>query len=163
MIYFSYGSNMSIRRLCARVPSATRIATGMLALHQLRFHKKSVDGSAKCDAQRSEDPSHFILGVLYEIHPDEKPGLDEAEGLGSGYEIKDVLIRLDDGTSVHAFTYYATRIDATLKPYDWYREHVLVGARESLFPEDYVNFLEAFEFIEDPDPDRRSRELSIYI
>jgi len=122
-----------------------------------------MDGSAKCDARQSGDPSHFIFGVLYEVHPDEKPGLDEAEGLGSGYEIKDVLIRLDDGSSVDAFTYYATRIDASLKPYDWYREHVLVGARENLFPEDYVKFLEEFEFIEDADPGRRRRELSIYI
>ena len=153
---------MSTRRLRARVPSAKRIATGTLTLHQLRFHKKSVDGSAKCDAQRSENLSHFILGVLYKIHPDEKADLDKAEGLGSGYEIMDVLIRLDDRSSVRAFTYYATRIDATLKPYDWYREHVLVGARENLFPEDYVKILEAFEFIEDPDPDRRRRELSIY-
>ena len=163
MIYFSYGSNMSGKRLCARTPTARRIGTGMLEQHQLVFHKSGRDNSAKCDAHHSGDPDHVVIGVLYEIHPDEKPILDNIEGLGSGYEIKDVLIRLDDGSSVEAFTYYATHIDADLKPFDWYREHVLVGARDNALPEDYVQTIEAIECIEDNNLERRSKEMSIYL
>lgn len=154
---------MSIRRLRARTPSAKRIDTGILDAHQLVFHKSGRDDSAKCDAHHSGDPAHFVLGVLYEIHPGQKPGLDKAEGLGSGYEIKDVLIRLNDGSAVEAFTYYATHIDARLKPFDWYVEHVLIGARENSLPVEYLEVIEATEFIEDENVARRTRELSIYL
>jgi gamma-glutamylcyclotransferase len=160
--YFSYGSNMSLKRLRARTPSARRIGAGVLEEHRLVFHKSGRDDSAKCDAHHSGHAEHFVFGVLYEIHPDEKPELDKAEGLGSGYETKDILIRLDDGSSVEAFTYYATHIDARLKPFDWYVEHVLIGARENSLPEEYVEIIEAIEFVEDEDIERRKRELSIY-
>lgn len=162
MYYFSYGSNMSARRLRARTPSAKRIDTGMLEAHRLAFHKSGKDASAKCDAHHTGDPEHVVIGVLYEIHADEKPALDKVEGLGYGYEIKDVLIKLDDGSSIEAFTYYATHIDASLKPFDWYREHVLVGARENALPPEYIEFIEAIEVIEDGNADRIKRELSIY-
>ena len=163
MYYFSYGSNMSLKRLRARTSSVKRIDTGVLEEHQLVFHKSGKDVSAKCDAYHTGDPENFVIGVLYEIHPDEKPVLDKVEGLGSGYEIKDVMIKLDDSSLIEAFTYYATHIDADLKPFDWYREHVLVGARENALPEDYIEAIQSIEFIEDSDTERRARELSIYL
>lgn len=162
MLYFSYGSNMSIRRLHARTPSAKRINTGRLEAHRLVFHKSGRDDSAKCDAHHCGNPANFVFGVLYEIHADEKPALDDAEGLGAGYEIKNVSIKLDDGSSVEAFTYYATHIDTGLKPFDWYKEHVLIGAKENALPVEYVQLIEAIEYMEDEDAERRSRELGIY-
>jgi gamma-glutamylcyclotransferase len=163
MHYFSYGSNMSIRRLLARVSSATKIDTGVLERHQLRFHKAGIkDGSAKCDARETGKHEHLIYGVLFKIAEQDKPVLDRYEGLGHGYEEKDVLIRLNNGTVVEAYTYYATNIDPTLKPLDWYREHVVRGARENELPESYIRAIEAIEFFEDTDIERRDRELSIY-
>lgn len=162
MYYFSYGSNMSLRRLRARTPSAKRINKGILEEHRLVFHKSGRDNSAKCNARHTGDPEHFVFGVLYEIHPEEKPALDKVEGFGFGYEIKDVLIRLDDGSLVEAFTYFATRIDESLKPFDWYKQHVIIGAKENALPEDYIAAIQSIEFIEDNDTERRARELSIY-
>ena len=50
IVYFAYGSNMSQRRLQARVPSATFLGIGILLGHALAFHKISKkDGSGKCD------------------------------------------------------------------------------------------------------------------
>jgi len=163
MFYFSYGSNMSWKRLRARVPSAEKIGTGILDQHLLRFHKSGRDKSAKCDAYHSGDPEHRVVGVLYKIHPDEKPALDEVEGVGSGYEIKDVVISQENGIPVEAFTYYATDVDADLKPFDWYRQHVLIGAREHNLPDEYVEAIEVIEFVEDNNAERRARELSIYL
>ena len=55
MLYFSYGSNMSIKRIIDGVPSAKKIGVGKLLSHELKFHKVSnKDGSAKCDIR-----SHF--------------------------------------------------------------------------------------------------------
>lgn len=154
---------MSCERLRSRTPSAKRIDTGVLEEHKLEFHKSGKDASAKCNAHHTGDPEHFVIGVLYEIHPDEKPVLDKVEGLGSGYEIKDVIIKLDDGSLIEAFTYYATHIDASLKPFDWYREHVIIGAKENALPDDYIETIQSIEIIEDNDAERRERELSIYL
>ena len=163
MNYFSYGSNMSIRRLRVRVPSASRFGVGVLRRHELKFHKVSTnDGSAKCDALATGSPDHLVYGVVYHIPEDEKPHLDLAEGLGFGYEQKDVLIGMPDGDTVPAFCYWASAIDPELKPFDWYKEHVLTGARENNLPEAYVLGIESIESVRDNDAIRREREFSIY-
>ena len=163
MNYYSYGSNMSIRRLHVRLPSASRLGVGVLRRHELKFHKVSTnDGSAKCDALATDNPDHLVYGVVYHIPEDEKPLLDLAEGLGFGYEQKDILIEMQDGAVVPAFCYCATAIDPELKPFDWYKEHVLTGARESNLPEAYVFAIESIESVWDSDAIRRERELSIY-
>ncbi len=154
---------MSIRRLLARVSSATKVDTGILEGHELKFHKASVkDGSAKCDASNTGHHEHFIYGVLFYIAEHDKPVLDRYEGLGQGYEKKDVIIKLTNRAVAEAYTYYATSIDSTLKPLDWYKEHVLRGACENNLPESYIREIEEIEHLKDADIDRRDKELSIY-
>lgn len=162
MLYFSYGSNMSVKRLLERVPSASKVGTGVLKGHELRFHKVSKkDGSAKCDAFLTGDIEHFIYGVIYDIDESDKPELDMAEGLNHGYDEKDVLIEFA-GDSINAFTYYATKIDSTLKPLHWYKEHVLRGAREHQLPEQYIQLIELVESIPDLNIARHENEIAIY-
>jgi hypothetical protein len=64
--------------------------------------------------------------------------LDRAEGVGKGYAEKDVLLTAQDGSLISAVTYIATKINESLKPYTWYVNHVLVGAREAQLPQDYI-------------------------
>lgn len=91
--YFAYGSNMSLLRLKGRVPGAERIGMFTLIEHSLRFHKWSKkDGSAKCDALFTGNPDDCVIGALFEIPDCEKGPLDEAEGLGFGYEEKRVTV-----------------------------------------------------------------------
>ncbi len=164
MIYFSYGSNMSTKRLQARVPSARKMGTGILFLHELKFHKLShIDGSAKCDVSKTGNPDHFVHGVLFDIDSSEKEILDRIEGIECGYNIKDVDIRIAGGSIVKAFTYYATDIDAELLPYCWYLEHVIRGAREHSLPDEYIQAIKEIKFITDSDSTRREKELSIYM
>jgi hypothetical protein len=47
-------------------------------------------------------------------------------------------------------------------PLDWYREHVLRGARENNLPGAYIRSIEAIEAMADDDAIRREKELSIY-
>lgn len=129
----------------------------------MKFRKRSnVDGSAKCDIVETSNENDTVWGVVFEIDPGEKPGLDRAEGLGNGYEEKAVELTAPSGNRVHAFTYYATEIDESLVPYTWYTEHVLTGARENRLPADYIASIEQVESIQDPDRERHARELSIY-
>jgi gamma-glutamylcyclotransferase len=162
MLYFSYGSNMSTPRLRNRVPSARPVAVARLDRHRLMFHKKSVDGSAKCDAEPTNDVNDVVFGVDFEIATSEKPALDRCEGLNIGYEAKTVSVMAAGGEAMKAFSYCATHIDTELKPYPWYKEHVVRGAREHGLPEEYIHAIAAMETISDPDQARHDRELSIY-
>jgi len=162
IVYFAYGSNMSTPRIKRRIESATVVSTARLYEHALRFHKKSIDGSAKCDIQHTRHPQDIVFGVIFEIHRREKHVLDRYEGLGSGYEEKQVTTFLPDGRVTTATTYYATHIDASLKPYHWYKEHVLRRAREHALPAEHIAAIEAIESIADPSDTNHASELSIY-
>lgn len=151
---------MSSPRLASRVPSARFISSARLFGHKLIFHKKGKDGSAKCDAYSTNNSSDVIHGVLFEILLSEKPRLDRKEGLGNGYEEKSVILVSGGGDEYEAVTYYATHIDDSLRPYDWYKEHVLRGAREHGLPEDYIQAIDAHDSV--PDPESYKKEMAIY-
>ncbi|MEQ1638551.1 MAG: gamma-glutamylcyclotransferase family protein [Methylococcales bacterium] len=158
--YFAYGSNMFTRRLIERVPSARAIGIGKLTGHHLQWHKKSTDGSAKCDIEIAELTEQIVWGVLFSIDPSEKGHLDKAEGLGYGYEEKTVSISTET-TVVEAITYYATKIDNTLPVYDWYKAFVLAGAEEHDLPFEYLQAIKLVADVKDPDNERRQKNFLI--
>lgn len=162
MKYFAYGSNMSLSRLRARTPSARRLGCYILSSHALCFHKAGSDGSAKCDAFFTGDPRDSVVGVVFDIDPRHKGLLDAVEGLGHGYDEKTVQLIAGSGEEIVATTYCATLIASTLKPYTWYKNHVLIGAREAGLPAYYLRRLRAVESIEDPDTDRDQRERAVH-
>ena len=163
MKYFAYGSNMSLTRLRERAPSAVAIGCYTLAGHDLRFHKSGRDGSGKCDAFHSGDRCDVVYGVVFDICPSEKPALDKAEGLGYGYDEKNVTIHSVDGTLLESFIYIATETDESLKPYSWYVNHVLVGARAASLPQEYVrNKIAIVQSIEDPDTERDAKQRAMH-
>ena len=153
---------MSICRLRVRVPSAERIGAFALRHHDLRFHKHGADGSGKCDAFETGNSGDFVIGSLFRIDPFEKPSLDAAEGLGHGYDEKMVSLTGESGEQIAAYTYYALKINHTLKPYSWYLQHVLIGARESNCPPGYVSRITSIEAVEDMDKQRAARERAIH-
>ena len=154
--YFAYGSNMLTARLRERVPFATPIGIGQLEGHALRWDKRSWrDGSGKCDAEFTGKRSDVVWGVVFEIDPEEKLALDQAEGLGNGYMEKAVNILTEAGP-ITAVTYLATDKDASLRPYHWYKALVIAGAREHGLPSSYRTLLELVITVSDPDPTRAS-------
>jgi AIG2 family protein len=162
MKYFAYGSNMSLSRFRERVPSAERLGLFILEQHVLRFHKISDDGSGKCDAFQTENSDDSVIGSLFLMDPCEKPALDKVEGLGGGYEEKLVNVKNDVGEVVEAVTYYATRIDSALKPYSWYLNHVIVGAKEIEVPTHYLNDILSIKSIKDEDTIRDAEQRAIH-
>ncbi len=162
MKYFAYGSNMSEKRLKARLKKIKKIGIGILYEHKLLFHKTGKDKSGKCDAFYTGNKDDFIYGVLYEIDDSDKKVLDDIEGLGSGYNDKKVLIKMLKGEVAEAFTYYAISIQKGLKPFKWYKNHVLVGALENNLPKQYIEFIKNVESIPDLNKHREYIETSIY-
>lgn len=156
MLYFGYGSNMLTLRLQGRVPSAEPVATGTLKGYGLRFHKRSRDGSGKCNIVSS--PTDVVHGVLFDVDPTELDALDEAEQRGRGYERRNVRVH-GSPSAVDAFAYVAqpAYIDDALLPYEWYHALVLAGAREHGLPAPYIAQLGAMRSYPDPDDQRRQK------
>jgi hypothetical protein len=155
---FAYGSNMLTARLRERCPSAKPIGVAELRGYELRWHKRSIDGSGKCDVVQQGGVS--VLGVLYEVLDTEKRALDKAEGLGQGYAETEVKVRSADGERT-AVAYVATDLDATLKPFSWYHAFVLGGAREHGLEATYIDALAAVAVVQDPDRARHERNMRL--
>jgi hypothetical protein len=144
------------------VESARVISSGILEKYKLMFHKVSDDGSGKCDAFFTDEVNDKIFGVIYSIHKKDLNKLDSVEGCGYGYEKKDVFIEKLNGETIEAFTYCADNIAEGLKPYLWYKYHILHGAVENDLPYEYISFIDSVNADVDPDVNRATVELSIY-
>lgn len=163
IFYFAYGSNMAIERLRPRVPSAELRGVAVLLAHELKFHKRSKrDGSAKCDVFYTGKEDDKVFGALYVVAEEDVAKLDRFEGLGQGYNRRSVTVVTIDGLTFRAQTYVATDVDPTLQPFDWYKEHVLRGARSIGLPAEYVTRIERVVAMPDANSERRLKELAIY-
>jgi cation transport regulator ChaC len=158
--YFAYGSNMSRRRLAARVPSIHWSGRAWLVDYRLVFHKVGRDGSGKCDVLPHAGAR--VYGVLYRLPAVHRPRLDRHEDLGRGYALHWVDVEREGSPPIRAFTYRALIHDAQLRPYPWYLQHVLQGALENRLPRAYIEQIAASSVVEDPDGARQRRELAIY-
>lgn len=160
MKYFAYGSNMLEERLQRRVPDATFLTTGSVRGYRLHFHKRSTDGSGKCNIVATNSAEDVVHGVAYEVPDGCLEALDRAEGVGHGYNHNyDISVRLADGAEARMLAYVAdsNAIDNTLIPYTWYHRLVVEGAEQHQLPEDYIADLRSVMCSEDPDPDRPAK------
>ena len=114
-LHFAYGSNMLSRRLRARTPSAVSLGAGRLRGHELRWHKRSADGSGKCDAWVQEGTQAWLHGALYQIAQADKPSLDAAEALGVGDGQKQAVVETAAGPRT-ALLYVALQIPDACAP-----------------------------------------------
>jgi hypothetical protein len=146
-------------RLIERVYSAELVGVAKHPSHRLTFHKKSNDGSSKCNMFNSGRESDVIYGAIYKIKPEHKNELDKFEGKGYGYIDNQIMLN-NNGKEYTCFTYLAqqSHIVDNLKPYHWYKKLVILGARYLEFPDSYLSSIEVVESMEDPDPTRRNEK-----
>lgn len=161
MLYFAYGSNMSEKRLAARVGEIRKVGVAKLSNYILRFNKVGRDLSGKCNICKA--PKAFVLGVVYQIDDSQKIILDEYEGVGFGYKNKHIkVIDINKKEELNVITYVATYINDKLLPYSWYKVHVLRGAIENKFQREYISNIVNVKAVKDPNIHRAKRELAIY-
>lgn len=154
-LYFAYGSNLHPARLAARTPSCHALGRAVLARHVLRFHKRGRDGSAKCDAWFTGDPTDRLYGVVYRIARAERQHLEQAEDLGRGYDCGRVRVVMGQRTlTLLTFRARPQALAPDLYPFDWYLAYVVSGARQHCLPAGYVARLERTPSLRDPDPKR---------
>lgn len=164
MKIFAYGSNMNLDRLKERVPSASKLLNAYIKNHTIKCNKvSSKDGSSKANMIKTDNDVDIVWGVIFEIDDSEKPNLDKAEGLGEGYN-ESTLSFLDSENNPHEAQVYIadeSAINDDLLPYDWYKEYIVSGAKENNLPQEYIEKLEAINFIKDTDTERRNKNLGV--
>ncbi|BCR06141.1 gamma-glutamylcyclotransferase [Desulfuromonas versatilis] len=152
MHYLAYGSNLHPLRLQRRIGDCRLLGTVELARWDLRFHKRGQDGSGKCNLLFTGAPGDKACCALYRIAPEMKKTLDFFEGLGKGYETGTFHLEFK-GQPIEAFTYLAMDgyVNASLRPFDWYLELVLLGMEYCAFQSDYTERFAGIETIADHD------------
>ena len=145
-------------RLLERVSSAELLKVIELRQYRLAFQKRSQDGSSKCNLVRTGAKSDAVHGAIYQIDVAHKQALDRFEGNGNGYQDSQLTVELY-GEEQSCFTYFAqpSHIEIGVKPYHWYKNLVVLGAKHLQFPEVYVGSIELIESVEDPDETRREQ------
>jgi gamma-glutamylcyclotransferase len=157
--YLAYGSNMCTERLRGPAPSARPAGVARLPGHELRFHKKSDDGSGKCDAFATDNARDVVLGVVFEIDAKDKARLAKHE---KGYREKEIEVLANEGP-IAAFTYVALSqaIDPSLRPFSWYRDIVVSGAEEHRLDGAYVARIRDTPARTDADKAREARNRKV--
>ena len=133
--------------------SARLLGTGFVENRELRFNKRSLDASGKCSVEPAGAGVHV---AVYALDAADKTALDEIEGVGQGYH--DSLIDVPGFSDCATYVAEDDHKDDDLRPYDWYRELVLLGCHYLEFPAAYIASIAAIDSI--PDPDRQRRELN---
>ncbi len=135
MLYFAYGSNLSEARLGSRVSAAEFEGIACLWGHDLRFHKRGRDGTAKADAFKS-DQNARVWGALVSTTAADLTRLD---GFEPGYRRVELPVETDSGTR-RAWVYRAEpkAIEPGLIPYRWYLDLVVHGGRARGLPRAYL-------------------------
>jgi gamma-glutamylcyclotransferase len=119
----------------------------------LRFHKRSTDGSVKCDIPESSSDSDIVWGVVFEMPENKIGALDRAE---TGYIRTAIEVLREDAPLISAASYITNpaNIDSQLLPYTWYRDLVVVGARQHNLSVAYISQLIAVVAVPDLDRER---------
>lgn len=150
VLYFAYGSNLWRPRLDHRVGAVAPPRVAYVNDFALAWHKRSKDGSGKCNIVAA--PGSVVFGALYSLTISQVATLDLFEGVGKGYRRDDGLLVHCDGQSLVSSVYIAdpSYVDDQLQPYDWYHALVMAGARDLGFPAWYVEMLERQSVAVDP-------------
>ena len=166
-LYFAYGSNMLTERLRKRCPSAQPVGTAVAQGYRLCFSKKSDDNSGKATLEKFDDLKQRAYGVLFEIDEGDRSALDDAEGVGKGYNQNDdfQIVCLTDGKKRRATVYLASldAIDENLIPYDWYYALVLAGAIQHRLPIACIADIRRVMAQPDPQLDRTRRRKALHV
>ena len=159
MLYFGYGSNLPKARIEDRLGHCERLGPASLPGWRLAFHKRGTDGSGKCDASFTGLPRDRLWGALDRLSDAQMERLDRIE---LGYDRRAVEVS-HEGRFANAMLYIARddRIDPRLRPYHWYKDFVLAGARELGLPLDYIASIEEVTSIPDPCLGRAERNRAI--
>ena len=99
--YFAYGANMDVAQMADRCPGARIVDGAVLADHKIII---SLAGFASVVPA----PGKSVIGILWDLTPDDEAALDRYEGIESGVYRKDEIdVTTKGGKHVRALYYHA--------------------------------------------------------
>ncbi len=100
-LYVAYGSNLNIRQMSYRCPTAKLYGIGKIENYELQF--KGFPNSAFATIAPKEGAS--VPVAVWELQQRDEKSLDKYEGYPSHYFKQDVPVTLDSGEEVDAMVY----------------------------------------------------------
>jgi gamma-glutamylcyclotransferase len=155
LAYFAYGSNLSLRQMRDRCPTAVAMSPAILEHHRLVFprHSESWNGGV---AGIEPEQGGSVHGAIYKLQQSDLDALDDYEGIADGQYTRNVVqVISPDGSAIKVITYFACRENKTeVAPSRKYLETILEGARDHQLPTEWIDWLgERLEMI-DSQPDQ---------
>ena len=130
ILYFAYGSNLSIRQMNYRCPNNSKIGIG-----QLSGYKWIISARGYANVVKSSNDD--VWGVIYEISMLDEEKLDVYEGVSAKCYLKDNLEILIDDRIENCLTYVDPVTDIGI-PTSIYPNIINEGLLDSKLPEQYV-------------------------
>ena len=141
-LYFAYGSNLNMKQMRRRCPSAVFSSKAILREYRLAFPllSKRWDGGV---AGIIADKEEIVEGVVYKISEEDLKRLDKFENVDKGtYYRKKIRVILDDGFSTEAWTYFPNPDAKSLfSPSQRYLRTIRKGAEEHKLSQQFINKL----------------------
>jgi phage replication-related protein YjqB (UPF0714/DUF867 family) len=130
--YFAYGSNLCVRQMAQRCPTATNPRPALLANHDWLINVRGV---------ATVEPFHGsqVHGVVWQLTDHDLRVLDSAEGVPVRYRRDRLTVHTDDGPS-DAWVYIDHRVDPG-PPRPGYLERIIDGAVHHGLPHRWIEFL----------------------
>lgn len=121
-LYVAYGSNLNIRQMQHRCPTAKLYGTGIVSDYELQFK-----GQPNCAfATIAPKEGSEVPVAVWEIQPQDERSLDRYEGYPSHYFKQNIPVRLD-GEEVSAMVYIMNLKMKFGLPSPYYYQTVLEG------------------------------------
>lgn len=159
LLYFAYGSNLSLKQMAQRCPTSKPIGRATLHGYRLVFSldceswgggvagvetleaTDALRGGAVIDPALADTTS--VEGAIYELQEADLRELDIYEGIAEGeYTRSDVTVERPDGSSLTVMTYFAVRErDHDFPPSERYLDTIIEGAREHGLSEKWIDTL----------------------
>ncbi|XP_060080668.1 gamma-glutamylcyclotransferase-like [Ylistrum balloti] len=147
-LYFAYGSNLLKERLQLKNPSATFVTVGKLKNYKLCF-RTNVDpatselkgGSANIEPH----PGAEVWGVVWQLDKDDMVSLNRQEHHLQPFTVK--VTSKDAEFECHCFQMIPQDTKKTYdrRPSPQYKEIILLGARQSNLPSEYIKEMEKWD------------------
>lgn len=100
-LYVAYGSNLNLKQMAYRCPTATLVGTGVIQNYELQF--KGMPSCAYATIEPCKGKN--VPVAVWDIKPIDEKRLDRYEGYPSHYFKQDIPVKMDNGKELTAMVY----------------------------------------------------------
>jgi gamma-glutamylcyclotransferase (GGCT)/AIG2-like uncharacterized protein YtfP len=145
MLYFAYGSNLSMRQMLRRCPDSRAVSRAVLHGYRLVFPRGDSEWKGGV-AGIEPDGSAHVEGAVYEVCDSDVRSLDRYEAVADGeYARADVRVTLPDDRELQVYTYVAApQPGGPFTPSPRYLQTILEGAAEHGLSAPWIDYLRRF-------------------